>query len=68
MKQIIKKIQKHKKTKIKLVNEKIMNQLSYKTKSVKVLKMGLKLNSKIQEDINMTFKLLKKKSFTNGKT
>ena len=61
MKQIIKKIQKHKKTKIKLVNEKIMNQLSYKTKSVKVQKkMGLKLDSKLQEDINMTFKLLKK--------
>ena len=68
VKQIIKKIQKHKKTKIKLVNEKIMNQLSYKTKSVKVQKMGLKLDSKLQEDINMTFKLLKKKSFTNGKT
>ena len=68
MKQIIKKIQKHKKTKIKLVNEKIMNQLSYKTKSFKVQKMGLKLDSKLQEDINMTFKLLKKKSFTNGKT
>ncbi len=68
VKQIIKKIQKHKKIKIKLVNEKIMNQLSYKTKSVKVQKMGLKLDSKLQEDINMTFKLLKKKSFTNGKT
>ena len=68
VKQIIKKIQKHKKTKIKLVNEKIMNQLSYKTKSVKIQKMGLKLDCKLQEDINMTFKLLKKKSFTNGKT
>ena len=68
VKQIIKKIQKHKKIKIKLVNEKIMNQLSYKTKSVKIQKMGLKLDCKLQEDINMTFKLLKKKSFTNGKT
>ena len=68
VKQIIKKIQKNKKTKIKLVNEKIMNQLSYKTKSVKIQKMGLKLDCKLQEDINMTFKLLKKKSFTNGKT
>ena len=67
VKQIIKKIQKHKKTKIKLVNEKIMNQLSYKTKSVKVKKMGLKLDSKLQEDINKTFKLLKNKIFTNGK-
>ena len=67
VKQIIKKIQKHKKIKIKLVNEKIMNQLSYKTKSFKVQKMGLKLDSKLQEDINMTFKLLKNKSFINGK-
>ena len=58
---IIKKIEKHKKTKIKLVNEKIMNQLSYKVSSEKVKKIGLNLSSKIQEDITNTFRILKKK-------
>ena len=58
---IIKKIEKHKKTKIKLVNEKIMNQLSYKVSSEKVKKIGLNLSSKIQEDITSTFRILKKK-------
>jgi len=57
---IIKKIEKHKKTKIKLVNEKIMNQLSYKISSEKVKKIGLNLNSKIQEDVTNTFRILKK--------
>ena len=51
VKQIIKKINKHKKTKIKLVNEKIMNQLSYKVKSSKVRNIKLRLDSKIQKDI-----------------
>ena len=60
VKDIIKKIEKHKKTKIKLVNEKIMNQLSYKISSEKVKKIGLNLNSKIQEDITNTFRVLKK--------
>ena len=36
---IIKKINKHKKTTIKLVNEKIMNQLSYKVNSAKLKNM-----------------------------
>ena len=58
---IIKKINKHKKTTIKLVNEKIMNQLSYKVNSAKIKKHGLKLNSKIYDDITETFKLLNKR-------
>ena len=62
VKQIIKKINKHKKTKIKLVNEKIMNQLSYKVKSSKVRSIKLALDSKIQKDITKTFELLKMKN------
>ena len=58
---IIKNINKHKKTSIKLVNEKIMNQLSYKVDSSKIKKKGLVLNSKIKKDIEKTFKLLDKK-------
>ena len=58
---IIKNINKHKKTSIKLVNEKIMNQLSYKVDSSKIKKRGLVLNSKIKKDIEKTFKLLDKK-------
>jgi len=58
---IIKNINKHKKTRIKLVNEKIMNQLSYKVDSSKIKRKGLILNSKIEKDIEETFKLLDKK-------
>ena len=58
---IIKKINKHKKTSINLVNEKIMNQLSYKVNSSKIRKQGLSLNSKIGKDIADTFKLLNKR-------
>ena len=58
--EIIKKINKHKKTSIKLVNEKIMNQLSYKVNTSKIKRHGLVLNSKISKDINETFKLLNK--------
>ena len=61
--QIIKKINKNKKTKIKLVNVKIMNQLSYKVDNSKIKRIGLNLNSKIGDDINDTFKFLKNKSF-----
>ena len=59
---IIKFINKHKKTKIKLVNEKIMNQLSYKVDSSKIKKIGLYLNSDLKIDIKDTFELLEKKS------
>ena len=57
---IIKRINKHKKTTINLVNEKIMNQLSYKVNSSKIKRHGLILNSKISKDIFDTFKLLNK--------
>ena len=58
---IIKNINKYKKTSIKLVDERIMNQLSYKVNSSKIKKRGLALNSKIKKDIEKTFKLLDKK-------
>ena len=58
---IIKNINKYKKTNIKLVDERIMNQLSYKVNSSKIKKKGLILNSKIKKDIEKTFKLLDKK-------
>ena len=61
VKDIIKKINRHKKTSVKLVNEKIMNQLSYKVNSSKIRKHGLALNSKISEDIADTFRLLNKR-------
>ena len=61
--QIITKINKNNKTKIKLVNVKIMNQLSYKVDSTKIRKIGLSLNNKISDDINNTFKFLKNKPF-----
>ena len=57
--QIITKINKNNKTKIKLVNVKIMNQLSYKVDSTKIRKIGLSLNNKISDDINNNFKFLK---------
>ena len=61
VKDIIKKINRHKKTSVNLVNEKIMNQLSYKVNSSKIRKHGLVLNSKISKDIADTFKLLNKR-------
>ena len=67
VKNIIKKIEKHKRTKIKLVNEKIMNQLSYKVNSAKVRKIKLKLDSSIQEDITNTFNFLKNKIYLDEK-
>ena len=62
--QIITKINKNNKTKIKLVNVKIMNQLSYKVDSTKIRKIGLSLNNKISDDINNTFKFLKKQTIS----
>ena len=44
-----------------------MNQLSYKVSSLKVKKIGLKLNSKIQKDITNTFKILNKKIINHEK-
>ena len=60
VKQILKKIKKFKKKiKIKLINSKIMNQLSYHVDKRKLNKEGLDLNSKITEDIKDTMKLLR---------
>ena len=61
VKNIVNRIKKFNKTKIKLVNSKIMNQLSYKVNNVKVNKIGLKIKSNLTDDINNTFKLLNKK-------
>ena len=56
--QIINKIKKIKKnTKISLVKTKIMNQLSYHVDDSKIRKEGLKLKSKIDDDIKNTLKL-----------
>jgi nucleoside-diphosphate-sugar epimerase len=56
--QILNKIKKIKKNiKISLVKTKIMNQLSYHVDDTKVRKEGLKLNSKIDDDIKNTLKL-----------
>ena len=63
VKHIVNMIDKYKKTKIKLVNERIMNQLSYKVSSSKVEKLGLFLTSDIKKDINKTFKFLEKKIY-----
>ena len=61
VKNIINIINKYKKTKIKFVNDRIMNQLSYKVDSSKVKKLGLHLNSKLDKNIKQTLKLLKKR-------
>lgn len=61
VKDVIKKIKKHKKVKMKLVNDKIMNQLSYEVSTSKVKKICLNLNSKIQVDITNTFRSLDNK-------
>ena len=59
VKQIIDKIKISKKNiKIKFVNSKIMNQLSYKVDKSKIEKLGIKLNSDINQDIQETLKIL----------
>ena len=45
--------------KIQLTNSEIMNQLSYQVQKDKIEKYGLKLNSKIENDIRETLKLFK---------
>ena len=61
VKNIVDRIKKFNKTKIRLVNSKIMNKLSYKVNTAKVNKIGLKTKSTLIDDINNTFKLLNKK-------
>ena len=59
VKQIIEKIKKLKKNiKVKLVNNAIMNQLSYHVDGSKLKKIGLKLNGNLNKDIKNTLKLL----------
>ncbi|MDC3127416.1 SDR family oxidoreductase [Candidatus Pelagibacter bacterium] len=59
VKQIIKMVKKYKKKiSIKFVKTKIMNQLSYHVDNKKLIKLGLKLNSPVQNDIKDTIKLL----------
>jgi len=58
--QILNKIKKYKKTiKIIFVKSEIMNQLSYHVDNRKLLKKGLSLSSKIEDDIKDTLNLLK---------
>jgi len=58
--QILNKIKKYKKTiKIIFVKSKIMNQLSYHVDNRKLLKKGLSLSNKIENDIKDTLNLLK---------
>jgi len=58
--QILNKIRKYKKTiKIIFVKSEIMNQLSYHVDNRKLLKKGLSLSNKIENDIKDTLKLLK---------
>ena len=63
VKDIIKIINKFKKTKIKFVNSKIMNQLSYKVKKNKLKKLGLNLNSNLYGEIKRTIKILDKETW-----
>ena len=56
-------VNKSKKTKIKFVKSKIMNELSYKVTSLKLKKLGLKLNSDLKKEINKTLKILNKKAY-----
>ena len=59
VKQILKKIQKHKrKIKVKFVKTEIMNQLSYQVSCKKLEDSGLFLKGKIEKDIKETLKLL----------
>ena len=56
--QVVKMIRKYKKgIKIKYVDSKIMNQLSYHVDNRKLKKLGLNLKSSIQQDIRETLKL-----------
>ena len=58
VRQVIEMIKKHKKNiKIKYVNSKIMNQLSYHVDNTKLKKLGLNLKSNIQKDIKQTLEL-----------
>ena len=58
VKQIIQIIKRYKKNvRIQFVNSEIMNQLSYHVDSKKIEKLGLKLNSSIQNDIKNTLSL-----------
>jgi nucleoside-diphosphate-sugar epimerase len=59
VKQILDKIKKNTKVKIKLTKSKIMNQLSYHVISKKIRNKGLILSKKIDTDINETFKVFK---------
>lgn len=60
VKQIIQMIKRNKKNvRIEFVNSEIMNQLSYHVDSKKIEKLGLKLNSSIQNDIKNTLSLFK---------
>ncbi|MBC8302286.1 MAG: hypothetical protein H8E55_41790 [Pelagibacterales bacterium] len=62
VKDIVKIINKFKKTKIQFVSSKIMNQLSYKVKKNKLKKLGLNLNSNLYREIERTIKILDKKT------
>ena len=56
--QILSKIKKRKKfIKVKFVNSRIMNQLSYHVDDKKIRSYGLKLNANLQKDIDNTLKL-----------
>ena len=58
--QIIKMIKKYKKNvKVKYINSKIMNRLSYHLDNKKIRNLGLNLNSSIQKDIKETLGLFK---------
>ena len=58
VKQVVEMIRKYKKNaKIKFVNAKIMNQLSYHVDNKKLNSLGLKLTSSIERDIKETLKL-----------
>jgi nucleoside-diphosphate-sugar epimerase len=60
VKQIISKIKKRKNNvTVKLVNTKIMNQLSYHVDDSKIRKYGLRLKCELQKDIDDTLKLFK---------
>lgn len=58
---IVKIINKFKKTKINFVGSKIMNQLSYKVRKTKIENQGLKINSNLKDEIKKTLKILDKK-------
>jgi UDP-glucose 4-epimerase len=61
VKEIIQILKKHlnKKIKIKYINSKIMNQLSYKVSSQKIVKLGYKFKANISLDIKEIIKYLK---------